>query len=442
MTIYRVTVDIIDDDGTTVLASDVPYTGGNYSDEDSDAGAFSLTLPDSGTVAASAAPLCTEGRYLRFYVNGTVDRTGLIEKPESVIRDVNPANRIRTVKGRDHLAEFADHVVDPPNGLGWRPLVTTVRFDWSHPALNTSGWSTPVYLAPVFTADIDPFGNPLSPPAVPFKYGVTPDGWPDVFTGWIWSEARNGSNSHPVDQPCYFALDLTLTEGKTFVPVFTADDYGSLAVDGAVLDNGSEPPAVQWTKCTASGIPKVSGGVHKIRIKAINSGVYGASDNPGAIAFIAYSDIINVELKYVNVIARTGSQVNSGNPITGGNWKCLNRPANPPGFTPGHAFRLLFQQAQAQGALPGWTLGFSDSVDSNGNAWATTDALTAKVNDETLLDVIRNWAAQGFWDVAAAPGQRVLRAYRWRERGNFHTGATSLTWDDDHIQTLTVKGTR
>lgn len=46
------------------------------------------------------------------------------------------------------------------------------------------------------------------------------------------------------------------------------------------------------------------------------------------------------------------------NPVLGGDWLCTAvAPGDPdPGFTPGRAFRLLFEQAVADGYLDGWSL--------------------------------------------------------------------------------------
>ncbi len=434
-----VTVDILNDAGTTVHSAVTDFADTWWAEDDSDAAAFSATIPNGSTYAAA----CVPGNLLRFKVSGTADRTCLIENSTNTVVSVRHEDRRRVLTGRDWLAEFDDAVVDPPLGVGFKPAVNVVRFDWTHPQLDRTGWVTPTYIGSLFTGDLDPFGAPMAPPLEP-KRGYHPEAWPDVFTGWIWSQDVDVDNNHPAGTS-YFYLPITLA-ATSFLPIFTGDDRGELAFDGGVIDPGVYSPAVQWTRCSASGIDAVSAGAHHIAVKATNTTDWGWTgiDNPGAIALVGYQPSGGSQyLEYDSVVVRTGSSVGGTNPLTGGNWKCLNYPASPPGFTIGRAFRLLFEQAQAQNHLTGWTLGFTDTVDSDGNAWATTDTLTASVNDDTLLDVIRAWHDQGHWDVAASATARTLHAWRWQERGNYDTSFGSpLVWAGDNVPAVTVTEAR
>lgn len=430
MTIRAITVDLLNADGTSSQAG-LKYVGGQtwYAEELNDAGAAQVVLPDSTAGATTA----TNDMLVRFKVDGTADFTGRIEAVERVVKSTKPSDRLVTIRARDWLAEFADAVVDPPLGVDNLPAATVVRFDWTHPELDRSAWTEPVFLGSLFTADDDPFDDPVQAP-ITSKDGTGVDGWPDVFTGWIWSDDVDGNDSHAAGTS-YFYLPLTLAAG-VFLPIFTADDYGELAVDGVVLDAGVEPPAVMWRQARANGIDSVSAGTHHICIKATNDARYGTTDNPGAVAFTAYQDVTSLLLELDNVVARTGLGTDSGDPILGGDWVCLDNPADPPGFTWGHAFRLLFDAAQDAGCLTGWTLGFDDDEDSDGTAWPVTDAITATVNS-TLLDFLTQSHARGFCDFAARPGSRVLDAWLFGGRGTFHTNPGSPpSWGNSSLTTL------
>ncbi|GAA2554896.1 hypothetical protein GCM10010423_65090 [Streptomyces levis] len=65
--------------------------------------------------------------------------------------------------------------------------------------------------------------------------------------------------------------------------------------------------------------------------------------------------------------------------------------------TPGRVFRDLFFAAQSRGALPGFTVDFTDTHDSDGNAWNHTITLTYKAG-VNLLDVLNNFGSGGYAD--------------------------------------------
>lgn len=423
--IRRAQVDVLDADETPALEA-APVVDATYSEEDSDAAAFSVTVPDrAGTFTA--------GQLVRVRLNGTPDFTGRVDVADRVIKGLTPDKQLFTLRGRDWLSEFEDAPISPPLGIGNLPAARIVRFDWTHPLLPRGDWVTPTYLGSLFTADFDPFGDPVPGP-VGAKTGYDPEAWPDVFTGWIWSSPVDEFGSHADGDVSYFYLPITCAAGP-LVPIFTADDTGALAIDNVELDSGVAPPGVQWTQAYAAGVPEVTAGVHHVCVRAENTEFDNQNGlgNPGAIATVIYQQLESTYLEFNNVIARTGLNVDSGDPLLGGDWKCLVNPAEPPGFTWGHAYRLLFDQAQAEGHLVGWSLGFTDDEDSNGEPWDVSPEITATVND-THLAFLRQSHARGFCDFAARPGERVLDAWRWRERGDFWTGpAEPPVWDDGQL---------
>jgi hypothetical protein len=472
----------------SLLESDIPVVAGGYwTDEDSDAGAAEVTLPELGVNPANVV----EGNLLRFYVNGVADRTALIERVRVVPRSANPSNVIRTLTGRDWIAEFDDALVNPPLGLDSRPQVQSVRFDWTHPQCprpTTGGagveWIRPYSMGSVYKGDVNALAQPTYPAQIG-KQGQAPRGWPDSFSGWMWERPMSPppNYNHPVmttwyHLPLYFEPNPspgwkgTLCKAnRPFAMVFTADDVGELAFDGAVVDSGATPPANQWQRCSSVVIPDVSEGWHHVTIKAQNRPYFDGRYNVGAVAFCAFQPVRDLLTTYdpflqssydpvYNLVVRTAlnifpvnSQFTGTNLLYGDGWRCIGGVHvggdpdagfggfQPPGFTVGMAFRLLFQSAQAQGHLPGWSLGFNDVNDSAGNPWPKTEELTAKVSD-TLLAVIRNWHDEGHWDVAARASTRVLDAWVWQERGNYHLGGTPLTWAGDELSSVTIEGER
>ena len=436
MTVHTFTIDVLENDGTPVL-SDVPAKDGAfYEDEDSDAGAFQFVI--DWTKADIRVEL-KKDRLAVFKIDGVADRTGVIEGVTKVPVHVKPINRVVTVTGRDLLMEMDDARVVPPNGYGHPPYPSTIFFDWRHKDLDRSGWHRPVCLGPLFHADLDPFGNPWYPP-MDAKPGQHPEGWPDGFTGWIWSHGVDGFGSHPVGEESYFYLPLTVTT-KPLVMIYTADDQGQLAYNSALVDAGLNAPGVQWVRSWGIGIEEPEAGTIHIAGKGVNS--YGSTTyNPGAFAFVAYQQASTDYLSYENCIARTGFGVNEdGNPLLGGDW--LSWHGSEPGFTPGRAFRILFEAVQALGLLLDWTLDFDDTYASNEVEWETTSLLSARVQDDSLLDVIRAWHDGGFWDAWAHETDRTLFAVPYGQRGNFAADIVpAVEWDRTKLISVTAKSVR
>lgn len=434
-TIRTVTIDILAADGTTVLASDVSASvgdGGFYVDEVSAAGGFSLDTHNDTTLAG----YLSAGNHVRFKIGGTADRTCLIKKVNRTPVARKPADRVCTAAGLDWIAHLDDAPIYPPNGIGSKPVPRTIRFDWTHPSLSTTSWATPVSLGAMFSADEDQFGNPASA-AVGAMWGIHPVGWPDSFGFWYWGEAVNGSGSHAT-QTDYFHVRPTLT-AKPFVPVFTAKDTGQLAFDGAIIDSGVEAPTEQWTKCTASGVPEVSAGGHTLRMKVTHT-FKGVNPDPGGVALAGYQANTSLEMMtWDNIVLRSCNDPGGTDFNLGGNWKVLHNPGSPPGFTVGHAFRLLFDATQTTDHLSGWTLGFTDVNDSNGNAWPVIDYLTANL-DESLLEVATRWHDMSAWEFTARAGSKVIDGYRFEQRGNHWTSPGSpLVWDGDNVYQVDVE---
>ncbi len=441
MTVHTFVADLAAT-GTQSAIPDAPVKDGAfYVDAESDAGEFQFTVDTQAGVEVD------EGRTVTFKIDGTPDRMGIIEKPKVTPVAVDRTKRVAVVTGRDIIAEFDYIKVAPPLGWATQPVPTTVWFNYLHPFMDRSTWNTPTFLGPVFHADLDPFGGPWYTPW-DAKPGRHPEGWTDAFSGWYWPSAPDGSHSHPIDQRAYWYHELALEEVAPVILIHTSDDIGTLGFDGALVDAGTNPPGVQWVNATAAGIEQITGLTHYVTGRSTNTATYydnpGNTWNPGAFACVAYQQLSSIYLNYDNIIMRTSGDPSSGDPLQGGGWLCTSRDFGDPepGFTPGRAFRLLFEQAQAAGFLVGWTLDFDDDWDSNDEAWEETSLLSARVGSDSLLDVIRNWHGLGVWDAWSDPADRVLHACAWGKRGNYaHTSVgTGVDWHENEVIETTMTG--
>ncbi|MFZ4431619.1 MAG: hypothetical protein ACOYOQ_00330 [Microthrixaceae bacterium] len=443
-----------------------PRDGDYYQEDDSDVGAFGLSVAATDTNADKVE----EGAYITYRVTESedtdpdfstepVDYVGVVEKVRVRVRDRNPGQLIREATGRSLFGELERFLVQPPLGRFQKPTPLEVRFDWTHPANRggvpglvgvepqRSGLAYPTYQGSVFTADVAIFlGVPYTHPSSPQgRLKASPDGWPDPLGAWIWSRAADGNGAHPAGTSYFFGIIETFQ--LPMAAVWAADNNGALAVNGAVVDAGATPPASQWKQAAAIGIPEVTAGPTYIAARVENRAPYGPR-NPGGFAFVAYQPIVSERFEFDNSVARTSNyttteyvygagSTNLTNCKLGAGWKCLDYPASPPGYTVGHAMRLLFRTIETYGGSTGWTLGFTDTLDSNGNTWEVTDGLVARVND-SIAEVCRQWSAQGRASFGVDWENRVLLAYRWREQGSYPS--SSVTWTDDHLFGMTVEG--
>lgn len=92
---------------------------------------------------------------------------------------------------------------------------------------------------------------------------------------------------------------------------------------------------------------------------------------------------------------------------TDGGWLVLPTDT-PPGMSVGQILHVLFAEAQARGALPGWSLGFSPHADSNGQAWPIISNYSLPIGMDGLA-VLQQMGNQ-FFDFWCASSSRTLIA--------------------------------
>lgn len=90
--------------------------------------------------------------------------------------------------------------------------------------------------------------------------------------------------------------------------------------------------------------------------------------------------------------------------------------------TPGVVLRLLLQAAQTRGALAGITWTFTDTLDSDGNAWGTTTSVAYDAGT-TLSSVLSGLVDNGM--IEFKMDKRVLKVYKSGGMGVDHSTGTS-----------------
>src|SRR5690606_33167507 len=68
--------------------------------------------------------------------------------------------------------------------------------------------------------------------------------------------------------------------------------------------------------------------------------------------------------------------------ISDDSWSIVEYPPSPPGMTVGRVMRVLIDEAQRRGALPGLRINFNDTVDSAGRQWPMVSDISTKVGTD------------------------------------------------------------
>lgn len=374
----------------------------------SDVGFGSVSLAnDDANLAA-----ITYGHYVQFKLDGTARFLMQVENIDTVaISDNEEAGEVTKISGRSHLAQWEGAVVDPPNGLDGLPTTGDRVFNYASPELDISGWAAAVQ---VYQQGTYP---PLFPPDGWFG---DPTGWPDPSGYFIWSRAYNSMTGQPVGKS-YFAKDITVSAGVH--SIYIAGDNGyRLWIDGVMVAE-VEADITEGGAGTGEGYQLLKradlyldAGVHRFAIEGHNLDDFvDMTDSIAGVLFAMYDHATATGLDNA-LIARSNNT-----------WKTVDYPANPPGFTVGKVIRILLEDAQADGELAGWSLGFTDTLDSDGVAWPTNQAWSFPVGTD-LLTVLRQLGETDI-DFEADPTSLTLDAWLIGTKG-VAEGAETATLSD------------
>jgi hypothetical protein len=314
------------------------------------------------------------------------------------------------LSGRGLAAEFDDAVTYPsgqiyPNAqLIVRPWSDQRPFSWATSEVSTSGWPFAV----------SQFGQTTCIPNIldPIV-GVPPAGWPSPlqsqFVQWIWTRGRA---LHPAGN-CLFRKQFNISGNTTQCVLFlSAGGRARALIDGIEVIPWTSTFPTWSSSFTTSVVLPISGqeislGTHQLAIEAENfdysSAQYKTPGSVGCVMAALYA--IPSSGRY------TVSDLICGTDTT---WKCLDYPTTYPAPTPGQVIGVLRNDAQARGALTGWTFGgsFGDDTDSVGAPWATSVEQVVRVGD-SLLSVLRSLQDQQLIDWRADPVAKRLWVWNW-----------------------------
>lgn len=342
------------------------------------AGGFTLplTAPEHAATLAAEISACAYRTIVRFE-DGGVPVFAMVVRSKTVRRVDQGEEAAQQIDydGPGTMALWSKAVWYPELGVELDGVGLPIPYDTRHltfasTLFDDSGW--------VAVNDVDLSGGGQDAPA---NY---PDG--------TAKKIRPGGDPLTDRDPEVFGVRkwFTTTGGdKTYRLVYTGDDGAEIWIDG-VRVAGQVAPRM-WQRTQEVDV-RLRDGTHLIAIQGTNI------DFPGT--------------NFSWVVASLYELVDGGTTLgavlirTDNTWVGAQFGDTPPGFTPGEQARIFLEEAQVRGALAGWTLGCTDTHDSDGIAWGAAPASSYQIGLDGLsfLEQLGEAAA----DILADPASLTL----------------------------------
>lgn len=343
--------------------------------------------------------LCAFGSYVQWFVDGEHRFTTIIERTEKAeVAPGEEGSEATQVEGRGLVAEWESATVIPELGFDRQPYGRSRLFGFASPHYDDSSWG---YAYQQFRQD-DPSPSPDA------LWG-RPDNAPDPFIWWIWGIPPPAQAPTPPGLNL-FRKKVYISEGGTYRLAIAADNQFYFFVDGLKVGIEYQGPGLEgWQQLHECNV-SISEGWHTFAAEVVNAEGVPETNNAGFYCFMA--------TVWNNVIGLDDTNALESDE----DWKALAYPEDIPGFTYGQVIRIILEESAAASKLSTWTLGFTDTLDSDGTPWPVWPDITVRVGDD-LLTMLRQFAESGI-DFAVDPSSRRLDAW---VKGNKGT-ASGLTF--------------
>lgn len=352
----QVSVELREANGTLVAALpnafDVTFQA--FLDEMGN-GSFRMPIGDA------LIPQFTVGREAWFYLDAVHAFDIRVDQPPTMVL-VDPGEEAAEhveVKGRGVGQAFDGARIYPQKGLS-DPLVPQHRiYSFASPDFpNTGSWVAATQL--FLQSFLDPIRHDFVDRILVNSDGTqtlldrtsatAPIGWPVPSAYWIWGTTPTtplGFN--------YFRKSVTLGARTLVKFAVAADNYYTLFLDGTpILGDTGQEGETTWKEYRQLTMTLPAG---TYELAAVVENIDNGLTNPAAFLFALYTttdqDVVTSVLC-----------------VSDNSWSSLAYPAAVPGWTPGQVVLNALTEAQARGALTGWTCDATATVDSHGNAWA------------------------------------------------------------------------
>jgi hypothetical protein len=385
-----ISVDVFTPDGATLIAHVPRRTGVTWQEQlnDPGSGQFDLHLDDA--VLAAHPTLLTEFNIVRFSQGATVVKAWQMEEfLPTRVGTAEVAARTVTVKGRGLSSLLDTAVVYPERGIVQNTTTDQRAFNFASkdgPWRVTADWFAPS--AVLYTGDTTA------------RMGFPAD-WPDPLASWIWSSDPNSTSPSGTN---WFRSEFTLATAKDLSFFATADNSMSLYLNGELILE-TDPVGVRAWKTTSVVNMTLPAGTHTFAAAVINAPP-AAGTNPAGFLASVYDG--------TSFILRTSSSSFT-----------VHSYANPPGWHGASILSLLTAEAQARGvtSLLPVTFGYSETLDSAGQAWTDRRARTLPIGNLDLL-ACAGQLKEGSFDFEI-DSNLVLQA--WKKRGTDRRATVALT---------------
>lgn len=349
----------------------------------------------SGTFAIRtthpAVGACTEGRLARFYLNGSLRFTGRFGPFDDnrVSPDGDQSTLLVTFELPGHRSVLYTAAVGPASGTSYFQQVQTRVQGWMSPIINTAEWGAPSWAGAVYQAGEE-----------------RPRAYPDAFGGKFEVGARR-----------YFWRQFTTLTTLCFVPYVSAHQHFNLYLNETPIGSGASSPSTSRGD-TSRGAIVLPPGTHTIA--AVASRTLDAIGDDSWFTLTAWYSAIDGTTGSLNIntfLFHTGylPDTTTIDPA----WYSSALPLGP---TPGRLVREWVEAAQARGQIPQVTLGFTDTLDSNGSPWAErVDEFPVTVGSPIgqNLDTL----CETYATARMARDSNELQLYNFREMGTMHLDA-------------------
>ena len=384
-------------------------------------GSFIVQHDDADLAAVTLSP----ASFVTYSVQGVNAWTMLVEAFESTaVASGEDGAQATRFSGRGHLAWLERGLVYPSRGVGQQPIEEDRQFNWTSPAYDDSGWGTADVIG--LSEDVIEEGG--------WGYPFTGRSLVDVqFPDWqaavLWVAPSTPYAGIPGE--VYFRQLFVVPTDGTYMTFVLIDNAGEFYIDGQLIcAPGSGGPSTfgnGFSQQTVSTL-LLSAGTHLCAAHVTNqlngavpiSGDGTQPTNPGMLLWCMYPvDAAGAGPQLVDHTITDLAFVSPAGVATAksrGWCKMVAFPASPPGMSVGHVMRIALEECQARGALTGVSLAFSDSLDSNGNAWPVVADIATKVGTD-LLTFFRELAGT-YVDLWMEPASLILHAYRFGEMGS------------------------